>query len=40
MQPGRNFTQSSVITIAYQGMGEGAFDLMIVPGFISHLEQA
>ena len=40
MLPETRFTQSGEISIAYQVMGDGPLDLLIVPGFISHLEQA
>lgn len=34
------FTQSGDVSIAYQVVGEGPLDLLIVPGFVSHLEAA
>ena len=40
MLPETRFTRSGDVTIAYQVAGEGPLDLLIVPGFISHLEQA
>lgn len=40
MRPETKFTQSGDVSIAYQVVGEGPFDLLIVPGFISHLEAA
>jgi class 3 adenylate cyclase len=40
MRPETKFTQSGDVSIAYQVMGEGPLDLLIVPGFISHLEAA
>lgn len=40
MQPKTKFTQSGDTSIAYQVLGSGPFDLVVVPGFISHLEQA
>lgn len=40
MRPETKFTQSGDVSIAYQVMGEGPPDLLIVPGFISHLEAA
>lgn len=40
MLPETKFTNSGDVAIAYQVVGEGPFDLLIVPGFISHLEQA
>ena len=39
MHPDTRYTQSGDVTIAYQVVGEGPFDLVLVPGFISHLEQ-
>jgi class 3 adenylate cyclase/alpha-beta hydrolase superfamily lysophospholipase len=40
MLPETRFAQSGDVTIAYQVVGSGPLDLLIVPGFISHLEQA
>src|SRR5215471_863991 len=40
MQPETKFTQSGDVSVAYQVMGDGPLDLLIVPGFISHLEAA
>lgn len=40
MQPETKYTQSGDVSIAYQVVGGGPIDLLIVPGFISHLEQA
>ena len=40
MQPETKYAQSGDISIAYQVVGAGPLDLLIVPGFISHLEQA
>ena len=34
------FTQSGDVSIAYQVTGDGPLDLIIVPGFVSHLEHA
>jgi len=39
-QPVTKFTQSGDISIAYQVLGHGPLDLVIVPGWVSHLEQA
>jgi pimeloyl-ACP methyl ester carboxylesterase len=36
--PETRYAKSGDIYIAYQVMGEGPFDLVFVPGFISHLE--
>ena len=38
--PLTQFTQSGDVSIAYQVLGEGPFDLVVVPGFVSHVEQA
>ena len=38
--PETKFTQSGEVTIAYQVVGDGPIDLVLVPGFISHVEQA
>jgi class 3 adenylate cyclase len=38
MQPETRYTQSGEIYIAYQVVGDGPLDLMLVPGFVSHLE--
>lgn len=40
MQPETKYVQSGDVSIAYQVIGAGPRDLLIVPGFISHLEQA
>jgi len=40
MQPETKYTQSADVSIAYQVVGAGPLDLLIVPGFISHVEQA
>ncbi len=40
MVPETKFTQSGDVSIAYQVMGDGPLDLLIVPGFVSHLEAA
>ncbi len=39
-QPETKFTQSGEVSIAYQVVGNGPRDLVVVPGFVSHLEQA
>lgn len=39
-QPETKFTQSGDVSIAYQVVGNGPRDLVVVPGFVSHLEQA
>jgi pimeloyl-ACP methyl ester carboxylesterase len=40
MRPETKFTQSGDVSVAYQVIGDGPRDLLIVPGFISHLETA
>jgi hypothetical protein len=40
IHPDTKYNQSRDISIAYQVMGNGPFDLVVVPGFVSHLEQA
>ena len=37
--PETRFTQSGDVTVAYQVTGKGPPDLVLVPGFVSHLEQ-
>lgn len=39
-QPDTKFAQSSDVSIAYQVVGHGPLDLLVVPGFVSHVEQA
>src|SRR5690349_4218589 len=36
--PETHYAQSGDVSIAYQTMGEGPIDLILVPGFISHIE--
>jgi len=36
--PETRYTKSGDVHIAYQVMGDGPFDLVVVPGFVSHLE--
>ena len=38
--PTTQYARSGDVSIAYQVIGDGPLDLLIVPGFISHLEQA
>jgi class 3 adenylate cyclase len=38
--PETRFTQSGEASVAYQVLGQGPFDLVIVPGFVSHVEYA
>jgi pimeloyl-ACP methyl ester carboxylesterase/DNA-binding CsgD family transcriptional regulator len=40
MQPETSYAKSGPISIAYQVMGDGALDLVLVPGFVSHVEMA
>jgi len=40
MQPETRYAQSGDVNIAYQVVGNGPLDLVIIPGFISHVEQA
>ena len=37
-QPEVRYARSGEVNIAYQVTGRGPFDLVLVPGFISHLE--
>ena len=36
--PETRYAQSGDVSIAYQVMGEGPTDLIMVPGFVSHIE--
>ena len=38
--PVTRYAQSGDVNIAYQTMGEGPIDLIIVPGIVSHVEFA
>ena len=38
--PETKFAQSGDVTIAYQVLGQGPLDLVMVPGFVSHVEYA
>jgi hypothetical protein len=40
MLPETKYAQSGELSIAYQVLGHGPLDLLIVPGFVSHLEEA
>ena len=40
MQPHTRYARSGPISVAYQVLGEGAIDLVLVPGFVSHVEVA
>ena len=38
--PRTRYAKSGDVNIAYQVAGEGPFDLVLVPGWVSHLENA
>ena len=38
MRPETQYARSGDVSIAYQVIGDGPFDLVFVPGFVSHLE--
>ncbi len=38
MQPETRYTRSGDVSIAYQVVGEGPFDLAFVPGFVTHVQ--
>ena len=40
MQPETQYAKSGPVSIAYQVVGEGPTDLILVPGFVSHVEVA
>ena len=40
MRPETQYARSGPVSIAYQVMGDGAVDLVLVPGFVSHVEVA
>jgi pimeloyl-ACP methyl ester carboxylesterase len=40
MPPETRFTRSGNLHIAYQIVGEGPLDLVLVPGWVSHVELA
>jgi pimeloyl-ACP methyl ester carboxylesterase/DNA-binding CsgD family transcriptional regulator len=40
LRPVTRYAKSGSVNIAYQVMGEGATDLVLVPGFVSHVEVA
>ena len=39
-RPKTRYTKSGDVNIAYQVVGEGAFDLIWVPGWISNVEES
>src|SRR6266480_2899061 len=40
LHPGPRSARSGPVGIAYQVVGEGTIDLVLVPGFVSHVEVA
>jgi pimeloyl-ACP methyl ester carboxylesterase/DNA-binding CsgD family transcriptional regulator len=40
VRPETNYARSGPVSIAYQVVGDGAIDLVLVPGFVSHVEVA
>jgi hypothetical protein len=38
MQPETHYARSGEVSIAYQVVSEGPFDLVFVPGSVSHVE--
>ena len=38
MLPETQYAKSGDVNIAYQVVGEGPLDLVLVPGFVSHLD--
>ncbi|MPZ70175.1 MAG: alpha/beta fold hydrolase [Actinobacteria bacterium] len=40
MRPATRYAKSGPVNVAYQVMGDGAMDLVLVPGFVSHVEFA
>ena len=40
MAPRTRYTKSGDVNVAYQVIGDGPFDLVFAPGFVSHLEAA
>ena len=38
MRPETLYARSGDVSIAYQVVGDGPFDLVYVPGFVSHVE--
>ncbi len=40
MQPETRYAKSGDVNIAYQVVGDGPFDLVLVPGWVSHLEHS
>jgi pimeloyl-ACP methyl ester carboxylesterase/DNA-binding CsgD family transcriptional regulator len=40
LRPDTRYAKSGRVSVAYQVVGEGAIDLVLVPGFVSHVEVA
>ena len=40
LRPDTRYARSGRVSVAYQVVGEGAIDLVLVPGFVSHVEVA
>jgi pimeloyl-ACP methyl ester carboxylesterase len=40
VQPETEYAKSGSVSIAYQVVGDGSIDLVLVPGFVSHVEVA
>jgi hypothetical protein len=40
VRPETKYAKSGSVSIAYQVIGDGAIDLVLVPGFVSHVEVA
>ena len=40
MHPHTRYAKSGPVSVAYQVLGEGPVDLVLVPGFVSHVEVA
>lgn len=40
MRPATRYAKSGPVNVAYQVLGDGPMDLVLVPGFVSHLELA
>jgi pimeloyl-ACP methyl ester carboxylesterase/DNA-binding CsgD family transcriptional regulator len=40
LRPDTRYARSGPVSVAYQVVGEGAIDLVLVPGFVSHVEVA
>ena len=40
VKPETRYAKSGPVNVAYQVVGSGAVDLVLVPGFVSHVEVA